>query len=132
MIAYSFPGLEIEYEYKDIDAVLYRSDGESTISHDKVEVAMDHENNVRSIGKELWNFAQHDFPLNVLITYTAEKDKHITTPHSDIMNTIISGKSRLMFILYPEHKWPGSYKIRGDRIRWRYYVYDKGTLNAVA
>jgi hypothetical protein len=130
-IADSFYDLEIEHEHKGIDAVLYRNSMGKIISHDKVEVAIDHENDVRSIGKELWNFAQHDFPLNVLITYTAEKEKHIITPHSEIMNKITSGNSKLMVILYPEHGWPGSYKARGDRIRFGYYTYENETLNPV-
>src|SRR5207248_2472319 len=83
-IADSFPGLDIEYEHANIDAVLYRDNLSA------IEVAIEHENDVAGIGTEFTNFAQHNFPLNVLITYTGNRSEYLIKRHSALMSSITS------------------------------------------
>jgi hypothetical protein len=54
-VAECFPGIGIEYEYNDIDAVLYRVGSDDIAS--SIEVAIEHENDVRTIATEVHNLA---------------------------------------------------------------------------
>ena len=120
-IANSFPGLVIEYEYNNIDVVLYRG------NLDNIKVAIEHENNVKSVATELENFRNLNIPLNVLITYTGNRDKYLVTRQKDKMNKI---EKQLMLILNPE---------KGDQIDpnqyglvcWEYYIWEGGKLESV-
>ena len=64
MLADSFPGLEVECEWENIDAVLYQSNAIDRFTNDDVVIAVEHENDVRVISTELTNFANHKFPLS--------------------------------------------------------------------
>jgi hypothetical protein len=75
-LADSFPGIEVEYEYKNIDAVLYQSSAINRLTDEDVVVAVEHENDGRAISTELTNFANHKFPLDVLISYTGNRNRH--------------------------------------------------------
>ena len=80
-----------------------------------------------SIGTELTNFAQHNFPLNVLITYTGNRSEYLIKRHSALMSSI-TGELRL--ILNPETYWPDSHQ-RGLRIPWEYYLWSNGGLRYI-
>lgn len=105
-IANSFPEVEIEYEYDKIDAVLYRG------NLDCIDVAIEHENNVRTIETELNNFARHNFPLNVLITYTGYREKYLIIRQSSNMQAL---SNRLLIILNPEQNGPWNKKDGGQQ-----------------
>jgi hypothetical protein len=96
-LADSFPGMEVEYEYKNIDAVLYQSSAINRLTDENVVVAVEHENDVRTISTELTNFANHKFPLNVLISYTGNRHEYILSRHSKTLETIYG---QMLFILY--------------------------------
>ncbi len=123
-IADSFPGLEIEFEHEEIDAVLHP--GELA----RIEVAIEHENDVKTIGTELKNFLKHaTIPLNILITYTTAPDDYIQSRFADLMNAIIADRTRsLMVIINPKDHWPDSYR-KGENILWEHYIWLDGKLN---
>ena len=121
-VADCFPGINIEYEFKDIDAVLYKGDIDKP-EYKNIEVAIEHENDVATIGKELTNFQKSSFPSNVLyvlITYTGNKIEWILKPHSKLLDEI---KGPVMFIIPPEN-CNLKYHKRGSIIKWKYLLYE--------
>jgi hypothetical protein len=125
-IANSFPEIEIEYEYSNIDAVFYRGD------LNNIEVGIEHENSVSKIGTELNNFAKHHFPLNVLITYTGWRAQYIVNRQSNNMNRLCD---RLMLILNPENLDPWSGKqtdpSQHNKVVWEYFVWTSNGLQEI-
>ena len=126
-LADSFPGMEIEYEFENIDAILYQSSATDRFTDDDVVVAIEHENDGRTISTELTNFANHKFPLNVLISYTGNRNEYILRRHSKTLETIYG---QMLFILYPEGRLPELHA-RGERIHWDYLLYSDGGLRAI-
>jgi hypothetical protein len=122
-IANSFPGLDIEYEHNKIDAVLYRD------NLDCIDVAIEHENDIKTIATELGNFAKNNFPLNVLITYTGCRNEYIINRQSENMNAL---SDRLLLILNPEHlnPWNGEQNDPNQHnlVLWEYFLWTKNGL----
>jgi zona occludens toxin (predicted ATPase) len=87
-IADCFPGVEIEYEHHDIDAVLYRDQYDDR----HIEVAIEHENDVRSISTELTNLEKYQYPLSVVITYRTSA--RIRVKNSRMSRTRVQPSSR--------------------------------------
>jgi hypothetical protein len=127
MLADSFPGMEVEYEWENIDAVPYQSNAIDRFTNDDVVIAIEHENDVRAISTELTNFANHKFPLNVLISYTGNRNGYVLSRHSKTLETIYG---QVLFILYPEGRLPEHHE-RGERIHWDYLLYSDGVLRAI-
>jgi len=119
--------MEVEYEWENIDAVLYQSNAINRFTNDDVVIAIEHENDVRVISTELTNFANHKFPLNVLISYTGNRHEYILSRHSKTLETIYG---QMLFILYPEGRLPEHHE-RGERIHWDYLLYNDGVLRAI-
>jgi hypothetical protein len=126
-LADSFPGIEVEYEYKNIDAVLYQSSAINRLTDEDVVVAVEHENDGRAISTELTNFANHKFPLDVLISYTGNRNEYILSRHSKTLENIYG---QMLFILYPEGRLPEHHE-RGERIHWDYLLYSDGVLRVI-
>lgn len=122
-IANSFPKIDIEYEHNKIDAVLYRA------SLDHIDVAIEHENDVKTIETELAKFAENNFPLNVLITYTGCRDEYIINRQSGNMTAL---SDRLLIILNPEHinPWNGEQNDLNQHnlVLWEYFLWTKNGL----
>ena len=122
-IADSFLGVEIEYEYRRIDAVLRSKEG----TPDSIVVAMEHENNVQSINKELWELHSLGCPLSVVITYTGARAKYLND-HSDAMNRFSDGT--LLLIVNAE-KWNPCEHSRGEAIPWEFLLWSEAGLVAI-
>lgn len=114
-VASSFPVTKIEYEHNSIDAVLYRND----LEH--IDVAIEHENDVRTIENELDNFAKYNFPLNVLITYTGARDGYLNK-HSAKMNVLCD---RLLVIVNPEQCCMQHDPDKHNLVLWEYLLWTK-------
>jgi hypothetical protein len=127
-LANSFPDTNVEHEYGEyqIDAVLYRNDFEH------IDVGIEHENDVKSVAKELDNFAKHNFPLNVLITYTGDKNHFLINNQSEKMNQLCD---RLLVIVNPENHgwWNDEQKDQSQHnlILWEYWLWTKNGFVSV-
>jgi hypothetical protein len=118
-IADCFPGIEIEYEHHDIDAVLYRDQYDD----EHVEVAIEHENRVETVSKELTNLGRHQYPLNVVITYTGNADIWICQR----MHPLLETWTHPLLVIYPAMESPPIYQHRrGDPIHWDYLLHERG------
>ena len=115
-IADCFPGIEIEYEHYGIDAVLYRDRYDDA----HIEVAIEHENRVETISKELTNLQKYQYPLSVVITYTGNADIWIRQR----MLPPLEAWMQPLLVIYPALESPPIYRhCRGDKIRWDYLLY---------
>jgi hypothetical protein len=118
-IAGCFPGMEIEYEHQYIDAVLYRQ----WCDDDHIEVAIEHENRVETVSKELINLGRHQYPISVVITYTGNADIWIRKG----MRPFLETWRHPLLVIYPAAESPPIHQHRrGDPIRWDYVLYEQG------
>lgn len=122
-IADSFPGIEIEYEHRDIDAVLYAQSG----TPDDIIVAMEHENNVQSISTELKNLCALNCPLSVIVTYTGLRNEYLQR-HLAAMERFSDGT--LLFVINAE-SWNADTHKRGKSIPWEFLLWSGGELVAI-
>jgi hypothetical protein len=119
-IADCFPGVEIEYEHHDIDAVLYREQCDD----DHIEVAIEHENRVETVSKELTNLGRRQYPLSVVITYTGNADTWIRQRMQPLLETWMHP----LLVIYPAmESSPIHQHRRGDPVRWDYLLHEQGT-----
>ncbi len=122
-IADCFGETEIEYEYRDIDAIIYNI----CASPEEAVVAIEHENHVQSIGKELANLLAFNRQLSVVITYTGLRSEYLGR-HMDVISQFGDGK--LMLVVNREDWNPDSHK-RGNPIPWEFLVYRGGNLVSI-
>jgi hypothetical protein len=120
-IAECFPGIEIEYEHKCIDAVLYR--GSCDDAH--IEVAIEHENDLTKIEQEITNLQHYPYPLNVVITYCGNVDLWIYGHMTGLLtHTAWTQPLLVIYAVEPPSIWEHR---RGDKIPWASLLYEQGT-----
>jgi len=124
--------LEVEYEYKNIDAVFYDKGNKKgyyrEIDEKDILIAVEHENDVKTIKEELKGFTNNNYGLNVLITYTGNREEYIDRRHRDIIETI---KGEILIII---HSIPQKDFEFGKDISWKYYSFkkDEGKFDLLA
>lgn len=108
-LAGCFPGAEVRYEHDGIDAALF-SDG-------KLEVAMEHENDVLTIATELKALLRIGAPLSVLVTYTGGREEYLKNRHKAAFADFADEQ---LLIIVNREDWVWSRHKPGEPIPWEF------------
>jgi len=115
--------LEVEYEYKNIDAVFYNKGSKKgyfrEIDEKDILIAVEHENDVKRIREELKSFEKNNYGLNILITYTGNYKEYINKRQIDIIKQI---KGEILIII---NRIPQKDFEFGKNIPWEYHLFNK-------